>query len=121
MPETSQQFCYSAVLEPWARLAWTASDVMSLRLATLPYLWLNDPITASIETQRMFIEKQEAWQETVIALSLTPWHIWYDTINALWNSTLPVALATASANSSRRLARPSRRRVRANLQRLGSA
>lgn len=109
---------YQSVLEPWTRLASGAPDVINMRLSAMPWLWLLDPLQALTETQRMFTEKHEAWNETIFAIYQTPLQLWFDTVSASWSQAPQTALNNALINSSRRVARPSNRRVRANQERL---
>lgn len=115
--------CYSvyhSVLEPWTRLAAGVPDVINLRLTAMPWLWLLDPVKAVAETQRMVTEKHEAWNETMMALYHTPMHILFDTLGASWSRAPHVAFNEAVIDSSRRVARPSNSRVKANRTRLSS-
>ncbi|NND90137.1 MAG: hypothetical protein HKN42_04675 [Granulosicoccus sp.] len=112
---------YHSVLDPWARLAVNAPVVMSLRLAILPWMWMTNPLKASQEMQRMVTEKQDAIHETLFAISQTPAQMWFDTWNACWSSTPHMALNKAVINSSRRVAQPYTRRVKANHKRLSSS
>lgn len=111
-------YTYSRMLEPWTRLAYGASDVVNTRLTALPWMWLTHPIKASLETQRMFSEKQDALQETLFVMNQAPMQIWMDTFSALWTTPPHMALGRAMVNSSRRAAHPSSRRVKANQRRL---
>lgn len=116
----SPVYIYTSILEPWTRLAMSSPAVVSLRLTLLPWLWLTEPDRASRETQRMFNEKQAAIQETALALTLAPMWFWADTLSACLNGMPQVAVSRAMINSSRRVARPSNRRVRDNRKRLNA-
>lgn len=109
---------YTRMLEPWTRLAYSSSDVVTTRLTALPWMWLTQPMKASLETQRMFSEKQDAFQETLLVMNQAPMQIWMDTLSALWTSPPHLAFGRAMVNSSRRAAQPSSRRVKANQRRL---
>ncbi len=123
MPKANPYSCFSvyhSVLEPWTRLAAGVPDVINLRLTAMPWLWLLDPVKAVAETQRMVTEKHEAWNETLVALYQSPMHILFDTLGASWTRAPHVAFHEAVIDSSRRVARPSNRRVKANQTRLSS-
>ncbi|MGQ7844363.1 hypothetical protein ACUNV4_07800 [Granulosicoccus sp. 3-233] len=121
MPTASPYSCFSvyhSVLEPWTRLAAGAPDVINLRMTAMPWLWLLDPAKAMAESQRMVTEKHDAWNETMLAICHAPMHIWFETLGASWSRAPHVAFNEAVINSSRRVARPSNSRVRANRSRL---
>ena len=92
--------------------------VVAMRLNMLPLLWLTEPMKASRETQRMYSEKQAAFQETGLALAQAPLQFWFDAMAACLSANPQTAFARAMINSSRRVARPANRRVRANQKRL---
>ena len=120
MPGTTSPFAvYQSILEPWNRLAMESPDVVNLRLAAMPWLWLTDPVRAVREVEQMFSEKHDAWTETVIAVGQTPMQLWLDMMGACWSSNPYLAFNNAVINSSRRVAHPANKRVKANRQRLG--
>ncbi len=95
-------------------------DVVNLRLASIPWLWLTDPVQAVREMEQMFTEKHDALTETLFAVSQTPMQLWFDMINACWSANPHIAFNDAVINSSRRMAHPSNKRVKANRKRLGN-
>ncbi len=117
---TSPFLVYQCILEPWTRLALKSSDVVHLRLAAMPWLLLTDPINAAREIEQMFSEKHDAWGETVLAVTQTPLKLWFDAMAAFCSNNPGVAFNRAMINSSRRMAHPANKRVRANRKRLGN-
>ncbi|MFK7889250.1 MAG: hypothetical protein AB8B63_00420 [Granulosicoccus sp.] len=120
MPKTvSPVFFYASLMEPWSRLAIGTPAVIAMRITTLPLLWMSDPGKAARETQKMFSEKPEAVGETLMVVMQAPMRFWFDTMAACLSANPQSAIASAMIDSSRRAARPSNRRVRANRKRLG--
>lgn len=118
---TSSPFTvYQSILEPWTHLAMKSPDVVNLRLASMPWLWLTDPVQAVREVEQMFTEKHNALTETLMAVGETPMQLWFDVMNACWSSNPHRAINNAVIHSSRRVAHPSNKRVKANRQRLGN-
>lgn len=67
----------------------------------------------------MVTEKQEALNETVLAISQTPTQLWFDMFKACWSGNPYQAANKALIDNSERLAYPSGSRVAANQKRLG--
>jgi len=111
-------YVYACVLEPWTRLASSAPHVASMRLAMLPLLWWSNPVKASMEVQRMFSEKEDAWLETGQALAQAPMRLWLGAFAAMLSNNPSRTLSQAIINNSRFIARPANRRVRDNRDRL---
>ncbi len=117
---TSPFAVYQSILEPWTRLAMKSPDVVNLRLVSMPWLWLTDPVQAAREMEHMFTEKHDALTETLFAVSQTPMQLWFDMMNACWSANPHLAFNNAVIDSSRRVAHPSNKRVKANRKRLGN-
>lgn len=117
---TSPFAVYHSILEPWTRLAIKSPDVVNLRLASMPWLLLTNPVQAAHEIEQMLTEKHDALTETLFAVSQTPMQLWSDLMNACWSANPQRAFNNAVIHSSQRVAHPSNKRVKANRQRLGN-
>ena len=111
---------YQSILEPWSRLAMKSPDVVNLRLVSIPWLLLTNPVQAVREIEHMLTEKNDALTETLFAVSQTPMQLWFDTMNACWSANPQLAFNNAVIHSSHRVAHPSNKRVKANRKRLGN-
>jgi len=110
----------NVLLESWASLANESAEVVTSRLAQLPWMWLRSPATAEAETRRMFREKHDAMLETQMVMWHMPAQFWADAIANDFMFKPEQAIQRASKQANQRLMDPSHKRVSANRKRLGN-
>ena len=104
----------------WQKMAQDSSQVVGMRLAVMPWLWLFNPQEAQKELSTMFSEKQDAMNETVMAAVLLPWTFWVDYFSKGPVLSPQEAVSRASTIIHRTMTHPSQGRVSSNLRRLSS-
>lgn len=108
----------NVLLESWTSLANESAEVVTSRIAQLPWMWLRSPATAEAETRRMFSEKQDAMLETQWVLWQMPAQFWADAFANDLMFKPDQAIQSASKKANQRLIGPSHKRVSANRKRL---
>ncbi len=100
------------------RFAGDVATVMTLRLASLPFMWMTNPKKAERETKKMFSEKEDAFMAAQQQMMLAPTLFWFDLWQGMLKGDRDGGVARASNLAEKRLFQPYQSRVSANKKRL---
>ncbi len=110
-----------AINKAISRLSHTSAPVITMRLTLMPMQWMLNPTLAQRETQRMFIEKRDAFFETQWTMMTLPFLIWSDFLQAGIPSPPQQLFIRASSIARKAAFEPSQRRASANSKRLSAS
>ena len=94
------------------------ATVMTMRLTSLPMMWMFNPLKAEKETRKMFSEKEDALLEMQKQLMQAPALFWYDMWTGMLSGDNDAGWQRAQRKAENRLTRPYTSRVSANRRRL---
>ncbi len=94
------------------------ATVMTMRLTSLPMMWMFNPLKAEKETRQMFSEKEDALREMQNQLMQAPAMFWYDMWTGMLSGDSDAGWQRAQSKAENRITRPYKSRVSANRRRL---